>query len=194
MKVQASSMPTFSTLPVRLCLRSLMKVSVMALTRGDAAVEPQGGVDAMGEQVAGDAAAGGGHVQPPESRPALRQVRVDGPVLEELGAVVEDLAQPALVDQLLGQGDGGHAAIVVPDHVRHAGLLDGLHHLEPFGAVHGQRLFAQDHLAGRRRGQGDFGVGVVRRADVDHVDVLALDELAPVGFDRFVAPGGRRTP
>ncbi len=31
MKAQASSMPTFSTLPVSLCLRSLTKVSVMAL-------------------------------------------------------------------------------------------------------------------------------------------------------------------
>jgi hypothetical protein len=29
---QASSMPTFSTLPVMLCLRSLMKVSVIAVT------------------------------------------------------------------------------------------------------------------------------------------------------------------
>ena len=67
-------MPTFSTLPVRLCLRSLTNVSVMALTVVDAAVEPEGGVDAVGQQIAGDAAAGRGHVQPPQARAALRQV------------------------------------------------------------------------------------------------------------------------
>ena len=96
----------------------------------DGAVEPEGGVDAVGQQVAGDAAAGRGHVEPPEAGAALRQVGGDGPVLQELGAVVEDLAEPALVDQLLGQRDGRHAAVVVPDHVRHAGLLDGLDHLQ----------------------------------------------------------------
>ena len=34
--------------------------------------------------------------------------------------------EPAFVDQLLGQRDGRNAAVVVPDHVRHAGLLDRL--------------------------------------------------------------------
>ena len=55
---QASSMPTFSTLPVRLCLRSLTNVSVIAVTLLIGAVEPEGRVDAVGQQVAGDAAAG----------------------------------------------------------------------------------------------------------------------------------------
>ena len=53
-----------------------------------------------------------------------------------------------------------------------------------------ERLFAQDHLAGLGGGDGDLGVDVVRRGDVDEVDVVALDELAPVGFDGFVAPLG----
>ena len=68
----------------------------------DAAVEPEGGVDAVGEQIAGDAAAGGGDIEPPQAGAALRQVGGDGPVLQELGAVVEDLAELAFVDQLLG--------------------------------------------------------------------------------------------
>ncbi len=51
-------MPTGSTLPVRLCLRSLMNVSVIAVTSAIGAVEPERGVDAVREQVAGDAAAG----------------------------------------------------------------------------------------------------------------------------------------
>ena len=96
-------MPTFSTLPVRLCLRSLMNVSVMAVTLLDAAVEPDGRVDAVGEQIAGDAAAGRRHVEPPKPRAALRQIGRDRPVLQEVGAVVEDLPELALVDELLGQ-------------------------------------------------------------------------------------------
>ena len=68
-------------------------------------------------------------VEPPEARAALRQVGGDRPVLQEVGAVVEDPPEPALVDQLLGQRDGRHAAVVVPDDVRHAGLLDRLAHL-----------------------------------------------------------------
>ena len=181
-------MPTVSTLPVRLCLRSLTNVSVMAQTVLIVAVEPEGRVDAVGEQVAGDARAGRGDVEPPEPGAALRQVGRDRPVLEEVGPVVEDLAEPALVDQLLGERDGGHAAVVVPDRVRHAGLLDRVDHLLALGQVHRQRLLAEDHLAGLGRGDGDLGVRVVGRADVDRVDVLALDQLPPVGLDRLVAP------
>ena len=62
-------MPTFSTLPVRLCFRSLTKVSVMAVRRLDRAVEPERRVDAVGEQVAGDAAAGRRDVEPPGPAP-----------------------------------------------------------------------------------------------------------------------------
>ena len=56
------------------------------------------------------------------------------------------------------------------------------------GAVHRERLFAQDHFAGFGGGDADFGVDIVRRSDVDHVDVIARDQFAPIGFDRFVAP------
>src|SRR5205807_1046695 len=34
----------------------------------------------------------------------------------------------------------------------------------------------------------DLGVQVVRRADVDDVDIFSLEQLPPVGLDRFVAP------
>ena len=36
--------------------------------------------------------------------------------------------------------------------------------------------------------QRNLGVRVVGRADVDRIDILALDQLAPVGLDRLVAP------
>src|SRR5471030_1153041 len=83
----------------------------------DRAVEPHGGVDGVGQQVASDAAAGDGGVQAPETFAALGQVARDGPVLKKFRAVMEYPAQAAFVDQLLRQSDRGHPAIVVPDHV-----------------------------------------------------------------------------
>src|SRR5690606_28854326 len=41
-------------------------------------------------------------------------------------------------------------------------------------------LLAEDHLAVAGRLDGDLRVAVARRADVDDVDVLAPDDLAPV--------------
>ncbi len=102
---------------------------------------------------------------------------------------MKDPAQLAFIDQVLGQRDRGHAPVVIPNHVRHLGLLDGLDHLEPFGAIHGQRFFAKNHLAGLGGRERDLRMRIVRRADIDGVDVLAFDKLAPVGFDGLVAPG-----
>ena len=92
----------------------------------------------------------------------------------------------------------GHAAVGEADHGPHAaaaaafcgrgdhllGLLDGV----------GQRLLAQHVLAGLERGDGDLGVGVARGADVDEVDVVALDQPAPVGLGRAPSRAGRPRP
>ena len=48
--------------------------------------------------------------------------------------------------------------------------------LLPFLGVHRQGLFAEQPLAGLSRGERDVFVGVVRRADVDHVDVFPVEE------------------
>ncbi len=59
-------------LPVSsVCFRSLTNVSVIAVTSLDAAVEPDGRVDAVGQQVAGHAAAGRRRVEPPQPLPRL---------------------------------------------------------------------------------------------------------------------------
>ncbi len=97
-------------------------------------------------------------------------------------------ADPTFVHHLLGQRDRRHAAVVEPHHVRHARLLDGGDHFLAFLHVHRERLFAEDHFPGRRRREHDFAMRVVGRTDVDDVDVLALDQLSPVGLIRFVAP------
>jgi hypothetical protein len=49
-------------------------------------------------------------------------------------------------------------------------------------------------LARRERRQGDLGVRVTGRADVDEVDIVAFDEPTPVGLDGLPAVAlGRST-
>ncbi len=156
----------------------------------DSAVEPQRGIDAMGQQVAGHPGAGGFDVETPEGGAALRQVGADGPVLQEIGAVVEDLSEPTVVDELFGQHHRGTTAVIVPDHVRYPGLLDGFHHFLGLGRIHREGFLAQDHFAGLGGGEGQVGMQVVGDRNVDEVDVVAGDQLAPIGFDAGVAPAG----
>ena len=115
----------------------------------------------------------------------LKVLDEDGTLLGDFYAdlLVENAAELAFVDQLLGQDDGRTTAIIVPDHVRHFRLLDSGDHLLRLIRVQRERLFAEDHLAGFRRVDRNLGVGVVRRADVDEVDVLPRDQLSPIGLD-----------
>ena len=166
-------MVTGSTLP-RLGVLPLLDEGLgVGHDAADRAVEPFGRVDRVGQQVAGHAGAGHAGVQPPEGHAALGHVGRDRVVLVVGGPVVERPADAAFVDDLLGQRDGRHAAIVERDHVGHARLLDGRDHLLGLGHVHGQRLLADDHLAGLGRGDHDVVVQDVGHADVDQVDVLA---------------------
>ncbi len=155
---------------------------------GDAAVEPDRGVDAVGEEVAGHPGSGSSGIEAPEAFTTLREIGADGPVLQEVGAVVEDLAELAGVDDFLGEGDGRDATIVVPDRVGDAGIFDRIHHWRTLLGGAGQRFLAEDHLAGLGGGDRDGSVGVVGRADVDGVDVVAGNEGFPVSFDRLEAP------
>ena len=41
---------------------------------------------------------------------------------------MEDLAELAAIDDLFGERDGGHAAVVVPHGVSHASILNGVDH------------------------------------------------------------------
>ena len=154
----------------------------------DRAVQPHRRVDAMRQQIAGDAGAGDGGIEAPEPFAALRQVLAHRPVLEELRPIVKGAADPALVDELPCQRHRGQAAVVVEYHVGNAGLLDGCDHRLALGHVEGERLFGHDPLAGLGGGDGDLLVGVVGRADVDKVDVVAGDECPPVGLGAGVAP------
>ena len=64
-----------------------------------------------------------------------------------------------------------------------AGFLDGAQHLFGVGERIGQRLLADDVLAGLGSRDGLGSVHVARGRNVDHVDVLALDHLPPVSLN-----------
>src|SRR5882724_6049654 len=101
---------------------------------------------------------------------------------------MEDSAKAPFIDQLLGESNGRDTAIVVPDHVWHAGPFHGFHHLQSLGPVHGERLFAQDHLARFRCGNRDLLVHVIGARDIDQIDVFSRQQLAPVSFMRLITP------
>ena len=103
----------------------------------DRPIEPHGRIDGVGQKVARNAGAGVGDVQTPEARAALGYVRGDRPILQVGRPVVEGTADTALVDDLLGQGDGRNAAVVEPDHVGNAGFLHRRRHFFGLGDVHG---------------------------------------------------------
>ena len=99
-----------------------------------------------------------------------------------------DLANFAFVDELLRQSNRRHTPIIEPYQVGDA--FRGLRHLRGLRAIHGQRLLAPDDFSGLRRGNGDLGVERIGRADVDNIDVFAIDYRAPV-VRRFVpSPAG----
>ena len=113
--------------------------------------------------------------------PGAGAVGVGRPVLEVGAAKIQDFADAALLDELAGEGHGGGAAVIEGHHGDDAGPLDGVQHGLGLVARAGERLFAEDVLSGFGGGDGDGGVAVVGRADVDDVDVGAADDLPPVG-------------
>ena len=66
--------------------------------RRDGSVQPHGRIDIVRKQIAGDAAAGHGGIQPPQAFPALRKIFRNRPVLKKLGAIVKDFAEPAFLN------------------------------------------------------------------------------------------------
>src|SRR5437763_10172295 len=101
---------------------------------------------------------------------------------------MEDATEPALINELLSECDGRYAAIIVPYHVWHAGLFDRLYHFNAFGAVHRKWFLTKNHLARLRGGDGDVFVHVVGAGDVNQVNIIPGDQLAPIGFAGFIAP------
>ena len=152
------------------------------------AVEPEGGVNVVSGKVAGDARAGHVFLQAPRGCPAHGHFGRNRPVLEVSRPVVKDLPQPAFVNHLLRQADRGDAAVIEPDHIGLSGFFDGPRHLPRLRQVHGQGLFAKDHLAGGSRCERDFMVRIIRRADVNRIDVGSFYEFVPVALHALPSP------
>ena len=92
-----------------------------------------------------------------------------------------DIADPAICDHSAHQCDGRQASVIEADGIAHASLLRGVSHRERLSVRARQRLLAQDGLACPSRGVGNLGMRPGRSADVNNVNVGALDEFAPVG-------------
>ena len=115
-------------------------------------------------------------VDPPQPGAALRQVGRDRPVLQEVRAVVEDAAEPAFVDELLGQRDGRHAAVVVPDRVGTPAFSTASTISWPSAVFIDSGFSHRIILPAFGGGDRDVVVQVVRHADVDRVDVGIVSE------------------
>ena len=77
--------------------------------------------------------------------------------------------------------DGRDVAVVEARRRLHAGALDGRDDLGGLGGVASGRLLDPQVLAGLGRRDGDVAVDEVGAGDAHQVDVVAGDQLAPVG-------------
>ena len=150
---------------------------------GDRADEVEGEIGDVRRDVAERAGAGDLAPQPPDER----KIRVVDPVLQIDRPPVPDLPDRPRFDQLLGEGDGRHAPVVEIDHRHNAGVVGGDEHLPRFVERVGERLFAENVLAGRQRRQHDLLVRIARRRDIDQPDVGPGNQLVIVGFVPFPA-------
>src|SRR4029077_3139069 len=82
-------------------------------------------------------------------------------------------------NQLFCKHHGRSPAIVVTKHVDAGTAADRIEHTLGFGERVGERLFAEDNLLSFSGGNRDWHMQIARRADVDNVNVLALDDLLP---------------
>ena len=58
----------------------------------------------------------------------MRKIGTNGPVLKKVGPVMKKLAELAAVDNLYGERDGGHTAVILANRVGHSGSLYGFDH------------------------------------------------------------------
>ena len=120
--------------------------------------------------------------------PGERKLRIDDPALQVGPPPMEDPPQPTGVDKMLRQHDGRNTAVVMVEISRHARLPDGFSHRTGLRDIEGQRLLAEDLLAGPGCGECHLAVQGGWRGDVDDVDVVPGDHLLPVGGDLLPAP------
>ena len=122
--------------------------------------------------------------------PLRRQCGIVSRHLQVMDADVIERAEPALADEVLGEADGGHEAVVEGAHGPALGRGGGVAH--PPGVFHadGHGLLA-DHVLARLQG-GDAGLRMdgIGPAVVEDVDPRVGGHLVPVAAIFFVAVAG----
>jgi hypothetical protein len=101
---------------------------------------------------------------------------------------MEDLPESAFIDQLLGKGNSGNPAVVVPNDVWNASLFNSLNHFQAFFTIHCQWLFAKDDFFVGSSIKSDFSMNVVGCANINRIDIFAFDQFTPISFNAFVSP------
>ena len=142
-------------------------------------------VDDVGVEVAVGAGAGDVALEAPQQR----RVRA-APALQVGGADVVDPPERTLGHELMREGDGRNPPVVEPHERRTRRRGGGRRHRLGVGERAGQRLLAGDVLAGLESGDRLLGMDIVRRGDVDEVDVVGGRRLAPVRRGVRPAPAG----
>ena len=138
-------------------------------------IQPDRGVDAMRQQIPRHPTPRRLRIQSPKPRSTLRKVRINRPVLQKLRPIMKDFPQLPRVNDLFSQGHRGNPTVVVPNHIRHPSRLNNLHHLLPLLAIQGERLFTHHHLPRLRRRNRNLRVRIVRRTNVDQINVVPLN-------------------
>ncbi len=150
--------------------------SAGASDRFDIACQIIGKIDNVRVQIAGYTGARDIFIHAPEQR----NRRVHGPILQVKRSEMIDLADAPFIDQLPRKRDGRYPAVVEPDGIDFSALASGRGHVLRFFSVHRQRFFARHDFAGLECGEGDIVMRVVRRADVDDLDLRVVDNAPPV--------------
>src|SRR5450759_305587 len=120
-----------------------------------------------------------------------RRRRVMARLLQIATAEMVDLAERTLLDQVFGQAHSREKAVVETTEVLHPRLLDGIAHRGGIAHRHGQRLLADDVLAGLRSRDRRRPVPVVRGHVINDLDARILHHLLPVGIVTAVAHARR---
>ena len=153
----------------------------------DLADQMAGHVDHVAADVGAAAAARDRLLQPPGDR----HRRVEPVVVEEMAAVVDDLAELAGRDQLPGEGGPGPFAVdeahLMRPPARGRRPVHGLGRLEGVG----ERLLAEHVLAVGEGVLADLGMGVVGRQHQHEIDVGGAGHVPPVPAELPPAPGCR---
>ena len=120
-----------------------------------------------------------------------RQRRIVAGHLQIMDANLVERAQPAAVDQVLGQPHGGHEAVVEGAHRLAAGGCGRVAHPPRILHPDGHRLLADHVLAVLERSNARIGVDRVRPAIVEDVDLSVGRQFPPVAAIPLEAVAGR---